>query len=387
MSLEVIQISNHSPSRMGAFEMYSRALAMRVRESGGTSDFFYFRDCDPWFVEWMANAGATAHSFPYEWSEPREKPWRIASAIKRIKPPGQNVVVHVQFPILSGIAFALRIAGYRNIVLTDQLSGIERPLAPHLHFLRRAANNTKVLPAFAVTAMSSFVRDRHLRIGIPGDKTRVIYIGVDTGKYAPATPELRARLRGEFGIGIDEFVICFAGRVEKFKGLDTLARAFGKSLEGANAQQRANCRLIVAGDGAARSSVESQVIDLGIADRTIFLGRKEDIVPILQMSDTLVCPSLWEEAFGYVNIEAMAVGLPVIASRVGGISEIIDNGVTGFLVDAGDSQSICACLNRLRDDLALREQMGAAGRARVFERFNVSVTIDRTMALYAEMVH
>jgi len=79
--------------------------------------------------------------------------------------------------------------------------------------------------------------------------------------------------------------------------------------------------------------------------------------------------------------------LPVIASRVGGISEIIDNGVTGFLVDAGDSQSICACLNRLRDDLVLREQMGAAGRARVFERFNVSVTIDRTMALYAEMVH
>ena len=109
--------------------------------------------------------------------------------------------------------------------------------------------------------------------------------------------------------------------------------------------------------------------ELAIERRVLFLATARKVQPFLQAADCLVCPSLWQEAAGLVNIEGLACGLPVVASDTGGIPEIVDEGRTGLLVSQGDSDALAAAIHRLYDDPGLRARMGRDARRAALERF------------------
>jgi len=115
------------------------------------------------------------------------------------------------------------------------------------------------------------------------------------------------------------------------------------------------------------------------------LGKRDDVHEILGASDLFVCPSVWDEALGYVILEAMAVGLPAVASRVGGIPEVVAEGETGLLVPPRDPGALAAAIDQLLADPAARERMGRAARRAVEARFSLDQAIDRTIALYQEL--
>jgi glycosyltransferase involved in cell wall biosynthesis len=152
--------------------------------------------------------------------------------------------------------------------------------------------------------------------------------------------------------------IVFVGRLSPQKGVATLLAAFaGLTTPGA--------RLVLVGDGPDRDDLERQARRLGVRDRIHVTGfvPHSRIPAVLASADLLVLPSVYEE-FGTVLVEAMQVGLPAVASRVGGIPEVVEDGVTGLLVPPGDPRSLAAAIDRVLGDPELAQRLGGSARRR-----------------------
>ena len=141
--------------------------------------------------------------------------------------------------------------------------------------------------------------------------------------------------------------------------------------------------LVIAGDGERRHALESKAQSLNIADAVHFLGWRDDVPSIMIDLDALIVPSLWE-GFGLVTLEAMALGKPIIASRVSALPEIISQGETGLLVPPADSAALADSILNLLRDPAKAKTMGQRGRARLEKEFTIQRMAQRHAVVYKE---
>jgi glycosyltransferase involved in cell wall biosynthesis len=146
--------------------------------------------------------------------------------------------------------------------------------------------------------------------------------------------------------------------------------------------------LVVGGDpfGRGREQLVALAEELEIDHRTHFLGIRDDVPDLLGAADLFVLPSRWE-GLGLVFLEAMAVGLPVVATRISAVPEVVQDGETGWLVPAGDPASLATALLTALDDPAERRRRGAAGRVRLEQRFGLERMLDETLAVYDEVLN
>jgi glycosyltransferase involved in cell wall biosynthesis len=142
--------------------------------------------------------------------------------------------------------------------------------------------------------------------------------------------------------------------------------------------------LLFVGDGPLRGDLERLAQSLGVAGRVRFLGVRFDVPDLLRAADIFALTSV-SEAASLTLLEAMASGLPVVVTRVGGNPEIVRDGVDGLLVPRGDDQAAAAAFLRLLDDPAAAARMGAAGRARVHKHYRLEQTIDAYLRLYLQL--
>ncbi len=204
----------------------------------------------------------------------------------------------------------------------------------------------------------------------------VIPNGIPVDEYAP-NPEKRAQFRAAHGVGHDAIVIVHVGRFVALKNHALLLRAF------AQLQSKQSLHLWLVGDGELRPAMEQLTQELGLAERVRFWGLREDVADILNAADIFALPSQ-HEGNPMALMEAMAAGLPVVASRVGGIPELIAESETGILVEPNAEQSLIQALQSLTANAALRLQMGQAARQRASERFDIRQTVRQYEALYAQ---
>ncbi len=202
-----------------------------------------------------------------------------------------------------------------------------------------------------------------------------------------ADAEGRERLRRLFRAGPEERVIATVGRLdEPKKGLAVFLRAAGQlARELQRVEEVPKVRFVLVGEGPARPGLEALAREQGIEHFTTFLGERRDVTDLMEAFDLFVQPSLWE-GFGVTLLEAMAAGLPVVASRVGGIPEIVSDGETGCLVAPGDADGLAAECFRLLRDPGLAARMGRAGRARLEENFDIERLVEETAALYRDLL-
>jgi glycosyltransferase involved in cell wall biosynthesis len=150
-------------------------------------------------------------------------------------------------------------------------------------------------------------------------------------------------------------------------------------------RQRPEIRFQLVGDGALKAALEQQALALGIDGAVSFLGHRPDVAALLRGSTLFAFPSLME-AFPNSVMEAMAAELPVVATRVGGIPELVDDGRTGILVAPGDHEGLAQGLLRVLGDAAYAARLAAAGRATVEERFSFGRMVTEFQSLYGELL-
>jgi len=227
------------------------------------------------------------------------------------------------------------------------------------------------LPAVQLVIANSSASAVPYRRAVP-HKVVVVHNGVDLSEYsADAVP--RGTLRAQLGAAPDELLVVFTGNLIPRKGVDVLLRAFAQVL-----RDVPRARLALAGRVPIGSPVDyraryQELADtLGISARVHFLGFVADVPPLVADADALVLPSL-QEPFGRSIIEAMALGAPVVASRVGGIPEIIEDGQDGLLAAPGDVDELAGALRQVLSDPALRDTLRRRALQKVRERFDVAV--------------
>lgn len=177
-------------------------------------------------------------------------------------------------------------------------------------------------------------------------------------------------------------VLCL-GRMVPEKGFDVALAAFAQARRG-----RPDVRLVIAGDGPARAGLERLAEELGIADAVEFLGwvAPAEVSALINRSTMVVVPSRWKEPFGVVAVQAAQMARPVVATRIGGLPEIVVHGATGLLFECEDSTALARAIERLLEQPDMATRMGQAGRARALELFSWESHVDAYEALYRELV-
>jgi len=180
----------------------------------------------------------------------------------------------------------------------------------------------------------------------------------------------------------DPIVLGF-GRLVDDKGFDLLIRAFARLHS-----DFPSARLVIAGEGAARPDLEAlaAAVDLSACTRFVGFVAPERVPHLLNDASLVVVPSRWNEPFGLVALEAALMARPVIATRVGGLSEVVEDGRTGLLVERDDLEGLAACMSRLLAAPTMADALGAAARARAIERFSWPRCVDEYEALYKTTV-
>lgn len=226
-------------------------------------------------------------------------------------------------------------------------------------------------------AITHAVRDSYIaRLGLRPERITVVERGRAATRLGEPGEERKRRVRGSLGIAADAEVLINVGRQVYQKGQTDLLEAFARLVE-----RRPGTVLLIAGREGERTQVlrEAQA-RLGLGDRVRFLGFRTDVADLLAASDLFVFPSLYEGLGGGV-IEAMALGLPVIASDIPALREVVDAGVTGELVEPGSPVALASAIEAMLDDPARR----AACAERAMERFRERFTIERSAARMIEM--
>lgn len=245
------------------------------------------------------------------------------------------------------------------------------------------ARNLLLRDGDAFVAMSRAIEDEFLGAGVPREKIALIPHGVDTRRFRPASPDERAALRRRLGLPIDGRIIIYTGRLLRGKGLEGLLSAFTRI-----AAATPSAHLAIVGSGEGHLSVEPALHALGAAEglagRVTFAGRVDGVEDWLRAADVFAFPSLYE-ALGIALIEAAACGLPAVASRTGGIVDVVDDKRSGILVEPGDADELSAALHRLVSDPGLAAAMGEAARVVASARFDERESVDRYRALFREV--
>ncbi|HMB71225.1 MAG TPA: glycosyltransferase family 4 protein [bacterium] len=254
-----------------------------------------------------------------------------------------------------------RLAGVRPVLVTRRVELV--PRGPFAWWKYRNLADHYV-------AISDAVRDSLLRGGVPSDRISRIPSGIE---LPPAPPD-----RPVPGSGSPWTVGTLAAFTPQ-KDPGTWTRSVVRFL-----QDEPDSRFIWAGDGELRPQVEGAIRDAGIADRVEVRPFEADPEKVWSRLDAFFLPSAFE-ALGTVLLDAMARGLPIVASRVGGIPEVVRHGQEGLLAEPGDPEAMSAALRRLRREEGLAAELGRAGRTRARE-FEIGGIVDRVRTLYGKLL-
>jgi glycosyltransferase involved in cell wall biosynthesis len=271
---------------------------------------------------------------------------------------------HAMAPLVRGCA--------RAMVVTRRMDyRPNRIFAPFLY--NRAVD--------AVAAISRPVADALIESGVAGEHVTIIPSGVDCERFRPPAAAEREQARARLGIAPGELAIGTVGMLEQRKGHRYLLDAIASAIRSRPSAPQPLC--FIAGEGSLRDELLRQAAELGISSRIRMLGMLADSRVLLDALDIFVFPSL-KEGLGVALLEAMACGLAVVASRAGGIGEVVEEGRSGILVPPGESAGIADAIAELADDPNFRSALGGAARERVERDFSTGAMARKTIELYRD---
>jgi glycosyltransferase involved in cell wall biosynthesis len=321
-------------------------------------------------------SGIDVHPIPVaEYYTPRA--FRQAGVLRQyIREHGVDIVQSFHFKSDVYGAIVARLSGVRHFVASKRDAADYKK---QLHFLLHRLVRPITQHYIAVSRVVAEVVSR--KEGVPDERISIIYNGVDLERFAVPDAVARTAARAALGLMPEHFVIGMSAafRPEKDHGL--LLQAFREFH-----RRHPFTRLVLIGGGPLLDHYLKQVSESDLAGLVTFTGPVHDVRPSLHALDIACLVPSMNEGFSNSVIEKMAVGLPLVVTRIGGNAEAVEDGGTGFVIPPRDLDSLMNAIGRLHDDPELRLRVGAAARRRAEQLFSLSQMIRRHESLYCSLV-
>lgn len=274
----------------------------------------------------------------------------------------------------------LRGAGVRRIIVHDHTSGTRDEPTGIRRATKRVAVNLPGVAADAVIAVSNFVAERDRATSpVAASKIRCVWNGLDPVK--PGAEDHRPDVRSLLKLGSNGAVIGCACRATPEKGVEVLFKAFDRLAFAATAAPV----LVYIGTGPEIKALSGLRDTLRSAERIHMLGYLHGAASLLRTANVCVVPSVWQEAFSLAVLEMMVRGRAVIASSVGGVPELIENGVSGLLVPPNDVEALAGAISRVLASQSLQDALGAAARERSERLFTADRQISELLGTFQDV--
>lgn len=325
--------------------------------------------CESWTGAELAKHGVPVTVMPLQKSFDFGWPLRFAKFLRAQK------IDAVQSHEFTANAYATAGARLAGVPIVCTIHG--KNYWPHALY-RREASRWVVRNSRAFVAVSADLGEFAAEtLGISATKVTVIRNGIDVTRFTRDEIK-RTRLRAELGVRDAQPLLLACGELSEVKGHEWLLRATPRLLE-----SRPDALVAIAGDGALRGALESLAAKLGVSAHVRFLGFRRDVPALLSAADVFVMPSL-SEGLPLAILEAMAAGVPIVATRVGGMPQLIRAGDTGWLVSSGDPRDLGEALVVAVTDELSRQRVAAAARDLCVREYGLEKTVAAYAALYLQ---
>lgn len=346
----------------GGSERIGAVIAKALTARGWRVEIAATHALDGPIRELLTDSGITCHGLDIERCGRLARRWAIFKLCRRIAPD----VLHAQhIPMFLLCFWPAWLAGVRHFVVTEH-TDYQLRTAPRIR--RRLLRYARLADRITVIheGLARYLVDE---LGVPADRVAVIVNGVDSDRFAPAPRNVA--LRRTLGAEDDTILIGCIARLHDDKDHPTLLRAFARLIARGGTSR---CRLTLIGEGEARRSIEALVREFGLENHVMLLGERADIVDLMPQLDILALASR-TEGLPMVLLEAMACGVPCVATSVGGIPGLFADG-GGDLIEPGDAGALADALQRLCEDEEVRRRAGILARERVLSGYRESDMVD-----------
>jgi L-malate glycosyltransferase len=303
--------------------------------------------------------------------------WRCVHNLSRFCKEAQVQLIHAHQCTPFAYALAHRLLGRRLPILLTEHGRFypDRPSFKRMCFHRLLTGRNDRFVAVGQSVRRALIDNE----GLPQSRLEVVYNGVDVA-YSPDSDSQRQSARAELGVCDDECMVLQVARLDPIKDHKTAIRAIALA---ANRDPR--IRLFIVGDGPERSSIEQEISLQSMHGRVVLVGCRSDVPRLLAAADVFLLTSV-SEGIPVTIIEAMAAGTPVVATAVGGVPELISDGVTGLLAPRGDEAALASALVRLLGDGELRTRLAEQARHRAETEFSEQRMMTDYERIYQEML-
>ena len=376
MEPTVLSIFGFCPNRVSTGIMYARELSAQLAARGWRSALCFLQPPCESVRRYLDAPNITLDVAPDTPALSQAAVGGVFEMLRRYRPR----ILHLHFTtFLNPYSWMAKLAGVEQVWFTDHTSQPEGFVPSRAPLWKRLAVRVIHAPLTGVISVSAYgYHNFTVRDLLPKDRFHLVYNAVATDRAAAGTAHA-AEFRHRHEIPAGRLVIAQVSWLRPEKGVDDLLLA---ARDVVAAEPLAH--FVIAGDGAHQPNLEKLARDLGIADHVTFTGVVQDPLAegLFAASDIVCQMSRWEEVFGYVIAEAMACSKPLVGTRAGGIPEVIQDGVTGFVVERRDTGAMSARILELLRDPALRRRMGQAGLEVCREKFELKKNVAQLLEIY-----
>jgi glycosyltransferase involved in cell wall biosynthesis len=372
----LVSVFGVGPRRIGGTEMFAREVSAQLGQQGWQSVLCFLSEPQGEVRRFLELPNVSFATLPNS-TEGGLKPYRHLFRILR---EHKADTLHLHFvSFLTFYPWIAKLAGVKQIYFTDHHSRPAGYVPRRAPLWKRVAARMIGGPFTKVICVSNYGYQCMTTVNLlPRDRYEMIYNGIDLSRVTSANAAA-ARFRQRFAIPDDRAIVGQVSWIIPEKGItDFLQMARQVS------SRHDNVQFVLAGDGAPREEYMREAAAMGLGDRITFTGMIDDPFGegVFHAFDVVCQFSRWEEVFGWMIAEAMAHQTPVVATRVGGIPELISDGKSGYLVERGDAESMSQRVLELVNEQSIRRRMGQAARQTVEAKFDLKTNVAKLIKSY-----
>jgi len=372
----VVSVFGVKPFRIGGTETFARELSLQLNDRGWKSVLCFLKPPPDEVRKFLALPNVSLEVLENSTAANWHSAKALASILRRHKPE----ILHLHFTGFLGVyPWLARFLSVKKIFFTDHTSRPSGYVSRRASLWKRIAARVINFPISRVVCVSEYGQNCLTTLDLlPHERHALVYNAVDLSRVVESTTAA-TEFRRRYQIPAERVVIVQVSWMIPEKGIPELLQAARELIS-----RNPNVHFVLVGEGAYREQFMNDAEALGIASHLTWTGLIQDPFGegVYDAADIVCQLSEWEELFGWMIAEAMAYGKPIVATNVGGIPELVTDGVTGFLVARRDAVAAAQRLNTLATDPELRRKLGDAGRKVVEEKFDLRRNVAQLIKIY-----